>query len=385
MKILYVTGAGKYGAYILSRELFKIWLKHGHEIVFVSYGPDALVEFAQEHKIRVYTLPLVRTFQIFRALRLAKIVKLEKPDVIHACNMLAGRFLCAVASVLSRTPLVLYLGIPQKIYNNNPVIKMVQRFLHRWTVLQARSIISVTHFLAEELRTELSLTPNIDIAVIPIGVDPEQIPEKKYDLTDAFVPHNPVKLVQVARLAPEKGQSTVLHAVRDVIEKGHQVTLDFIGDASYPNYTVFLHNLRNKLGLSAQTVRFLGFHPVSQIYELLQNYDLFLHPSRDEAQGISVLEAMAAGLPVIVANDGGQKEIVINEKTGLWVPPNDPLALSGAIIDLITKPQKMFEMGRAGRRHVTTHLSIEQTELKLIRFYEQLFERFSREGLLLCR
>jgi len=380
MKILYVSAAGKYGTCTLSRDLFNIWIKHGYKIVYVSPFPanDMLLEFAYKHQIPVYFLPLFRTYQLNRALKLAMIARQEKADIVHASNLPPGRFLCRVAALLSNIPLVLYIGVPSGVYNPHRFIRSLQRFIHRWVAATSQGIIAMTQYVAEELRSDLKISEDRQIAVIPAGIDIALIRKKSYlEFRDNGRTKEPIRLVQVARLAPEKGQDTVLRAIKYVLQKGYRISINFIGgDEAYPGYRNYLYRLSQQLDLSPIAVNFLGFHSLWQVYQELAEYDIFLHPSYNEGQGIAVLEAMAAGLPVVASDEGGLKELVVQEKTGLLVASRDYKALAEAIVRLIENPAKCIEMGEAGYQRVKKEFSLEITESKVIKFYEQLASGF---------
>lgn len=373
MKILYVAGVNKYGTYILSRDIFTVWIKHGYDIVFVHPNPEGpMVEFAHKYHIPVYYLALFKIYRIDEVLKLAIIARREKVDVIHACNLPQGRFICRIASFLANTRLVLYIGTEARAFNNS-LIRLLQKLLHRWVIKTADGLISMTNHLVNQLRAELNIPENMEIAVIPHGVDLSLI-KKKNPLE--YMPNSKgdfaIRAVQVARLAPEKGQDIVLRAIAYVLQKGYRISVDFIGDESYPGYEAYLYKLIVELGLPADTSRFLGYHPAAQVYQELAKYDLFLHPSRSEGQGIAVLEAMAAGLPVVASQAGGLKELVVQKVTGLLVPVEDSKALAGAIIWLIQAPARRVSLGEAGYLRAKEKFSLELTESKLIKFYEHL-------------
>lgn len=379
MKILYVAGAGKFGTYVLSCDIFTIWLKHGYDIVLVSPTPEdsLIIEFAHKHRIPVYFIKLFRTFRLDQAIKLAVIARREKVDIIHACLLQPGRFLCGIATLLSGIPLVLFISTPSEIYNPNRVIRWFQKFLHRWAVVTSHSIITMTQYLADQLRSHLKISRTLEITVIPIGVNLSIIRRKEnLEYRQNNEPGNFIRAVQVARLESSKGQDTVLRAVKEIFQKGYKISVDFIGDESYPGYRNYLYHLIAELNLPTGALNLLGYHPLEQVYQELVEYDIFLQLSHREGQGIAVLEAMAAGLPVVASEVGGLKELVVHGKTGLLVPREDHRALAEAIIWLIQNPTKRIEMGEAGFQRAKENFSLEITESKIINFYENLRSKY---------
>jgi glycosyltransferase involved in cell wall biosynthesis len=232
----------------------------------------------------------------------------------------------------------------------------------------------MTQYLADELCDFLGISKKIEIVVIPMGVNLSVI-RKKSKSGDIDLA-KPMRVVHVTRLAPEKGQDIVLRATDYVIKKGYKICVDFIGDETIPGYRDYLFKVIEELHLPDNAFNFLGYHPISQVYRELADYDLFVHPSRSEGQGIAVLEAMAAGLPVVASSVGGLKELVVHGETGLLVSNGDHRALAEAIIWFMLRPAKIMEMGESGYQRVKAKFSFESTEYKIMEFYNRFAARF---------
>jgi glycosyltransferase involved in cell wall biosynthesis len=375
MKIIYVAGVGKYGTYVLSCDLFTAWLKHGYEIVCVGPIPHKLfLEFMEQHRIPFYFIPLIKPFRLDQAWRLAIVARRERVNVIHACNLPGGRFLCRVAGLLANIPVILYLSTSTKVHYANRLVGFMKKIIHRWSVVTAQGLIAMTQYLADELCDFLGISKKIEIVVIPMGVNLSVI-RKKSKSGDIDLA-KPMRVVHVTRLAPEKGQDIVLRATDYVIKKGYKICVDFIGDETIPGYRDYLFKVIEELHLPDNAFNFLGYHPISQVYRELADYDLFVHPSRSEGQGIAVLEAMAAGLPVVASSVGGLKELVVHGETGLLVSNGDHRALAEAIIWFMLRPAKIMEMGESGYQRVKAKFSFESTEYKIMEFYNRFAARF---------
>ena len=104
---------------------------------------------------------------------------------------------------------------------------------------------------------------------------------------------------------------------------------------------------------------------------LLSGFDIVVLPSVCESFSNAILEAMAAGLPVIAARSGGHAELVEHRKTGLLTPPMRPEAIARAILLMIKEPGLMDQMGRAGRLRAQTHFSMDDC----VRSYEEVYSR----------
>jgi glycosyltransferase involved in cell wall biosynthesis len=147
------------------------------------------------------------------------------------------------------------------------------------------------------------------------------------------------------RLVPAKG---VLDLVRAVALLRRRVpALLFVAGSGESSYEERLRGEASRLGVP---VRWLGFR--GNLPLLLPAFDLFVAPSHREALGMAVLEAMAAGLPVVATRVGGLPEAVEEGVSGLLVPRRDPAALSAALGRLLLDDGLAREMGEAGRRRV---------------------------------
>ena len=130
-----------------------------------------------------------------------------------------------------------------------------------------------------------------------------------------------------------------------------------------------IENHVQKLGLS-EKVQFLGYQ--NNILEILRSMDIFILPSLWEGMPNAILEAMAAGLPVVATNVGGTPEVVVDGETGFLVPPRDPEALANAIKLLIDDPELRKKFGQAGRERVERHFTIQETVRKTEELYLRL-------------
>jgi glycosyltransferase involved in cell wall biosynthesis len=135
-----------------------------------------------------------------------------------------------------------------------------------------------------------------------------------------------------------------------------------------------LNQLARDLGICRQ-VRFLG--EVAEIGELLGRARMFVLPSLTEGISLSLLEAMAQGLPVVTTSVGGTPEVVVDGQSGLLVPPADPERLAAAMLKIWSDPNLSRRMGAAGRQRVEQDFNVAITTAK----YESLYQELSRAPL----
>ncbi|HEX5473905.1 MAG TPA: glycosyltransferase [Vicinamibacterales bacterium] len=152
------------------------------------------------------------------------------------------------------------------------------------------------------------------------------------------------RVLTVANLRAEKGHDVLIDAVARVSRA--TVAFDLAGDGPCRSAL----EARARARGVADRVRFLGHR--DDVPQLLAQADAFVLPSRTEAFPNGLVEAMAAGLPVIASGVGGISELVEDGVTGLLVPPGDPGALAAAVDRLAADPQAAWAMGAAARRLV---------------------------------
>ena len=191
---------------------------------------------------------------------------------------------------------------------------------------------------------ELGVDPQ-RVHVIPNGVDLECFDSAGRESRSGLaLPEGAVVFGVVGRLEPEKDHGTLLHAFRDLVDRGRSVHLLLVGDG----------RLRGELELLARSldlersVTFLGTR--SDIPELLRALDVFVLSSVHEGVPLSVVEAMAAGKPVIATDVGGLRLLVKPDDSGLLVSPGDRAALATAMSTLAANAELRARMGERGRQ-----------------------------------
>lgn len=176
-----------------------------------------------------------------------------------------------------------------------------------------------------------------------------------------------VRLLMVSRLKPHKGVHLAIEALARLPDE--QYTLQIVGDGP-PEYEKYLRERARALGVSHRVV-FRGAVPPDQVASVYRSSDLFLLPSYEEAFGIVLLEAMAAGVPVVASRVGGIPDVVEDGVSGKLVPPGDPEALARAIWESSADPGQRKLRTATAREHAA-RFSLEQGIGALTDRYEQL-------------
>lgn len=274
-------------------------------------------------------------------------------------------------------------GLKRCAFFRGPVVGTVHGFdLHVWSKLQPAHIFpghlaSVdvftfgSRFMLERFKTKAIHGPRHYLN--PLGIHTDEF---------ATAPRSPsagsegVTVLSVGRLVPFKGHAQALRAfarfVRDSPVSRYLIAGD--GPEKEP-----LQQLARNLGIQ-NLVTFLGSQTISQVKALLAKADIFLFPSitadngSQEGQGIALLEAQAAGLPVIACDTGGISENLAPNVSAFLVPENDLDAMANRLRDLALSPQRRIAMGAAGQDFVRTHRDETSTQRRWLELYHGLLE-----------
>jgi len=180
--------------------------------------------------------------------------------------------------------------------------------------------------------------------------------------------HRTIRILTVARLVSEKGLEYGIRSIKEVLKRNSSAKIQYniVGDGEQKSQ---LEELTRTLDLTG-VVKFLGSLDQSGVRKTLQQADVFLLPSINEALPVSLMEAQATGLPVVASNVGSVDKVVNNEKSGFLVPERDVDALAERLGYLIEHPEIWPEMGRAGRAYVEANYDINKLNDRLVEIYQ---------------
>lgn len=162
-------------------------------------------------------------------------------------------------------------------------------------------------------------------------------------------PADKIVIATVGNIRRVKGHDVFVKAAATIAAQFPKATFSIAGDVLEPDYFAELEVLVRSLNLSGR-FRFEG--GIADVQEYLSNADIFVLPSRSEGFSNAIIEAMAASLPVVVTDVGGNAEAVTDGVNGYVIPADDASALSAGIARLLLDPAKAAEMGAAGKEKV---------------------------------
>jgi glycosyltransferase involved in cell wall biosynthesis len=195
------------------------------------------------------------------------------------------------------------------------------------------------------------------------------------DWDTAFMPAKPPGasvVATVGNIRRVKGHDVFIKAAASIAAQFPHVSFNIAGDVLEPDYFVELQTLIRDLNLSDR-FHFVG--GVSNLREYLSTADIFVLPSRSEGFSNAIVEAMAASLPVVATDVGGNTEAVTDWVNGFIVPSEDPAALAAAITRLLSDPPKAQEMGAAGKKLASEKFTTEAMMHQITIAYANLLTR----------
>ena len=312
--------------------------------------------YPDEHPIRAFIDGLI----FFR--KTVKTIKEIKPDIVHAQNI-TNSIPAYIAWRKSRIPYTIC--IHGNLELMGPFLPtFLQRFWPKFPHIKAAAqIITLTNEMSTLFEKKLGKKP----AVIPNGVDlkrfyPAEKNEKKKSASSV--------ILTLSRIDNKKGLEYAIESMTKIHTKFPTAKLMIVGDGEYRSE---LEKLVEKNMLSA-TVEFPGLIPNSEVPAYLRNADLFLLPSLYEGLPLTLLEAMACGLPIISTPVSIAPEIIATWKNGYIIPFKSPDAISESVIDLLSNPDKRRQCSENSYRAAKETLSWEKVGKHYAELYQFILE-----------
>ncbi len=299
--------------------------------------------------------------------RLRGAIRHHRPDIVHT-NSLKADLLGGLAARLAGIPVVWH--IHDRIASDYLPGRMVW-LLRRLSRHVPKAVIANSQCTLETLYLPTSKPKIIAYPGIPDPMAgrlpfPEQ-PSARQPRTVSGA-----TVILVGRISPWKGQDVFIRAAAIVNRTRPDVHFNIVGSVLFGEeaYETEIRQLVQKLGLE-KVISFLGFR--KDVPDLISKADLLVHASTSpEPFGQVVVQAMAAGKPVVATRGGGVVEIVAEYETGLLVPMGDADAMAAAILMILANPAQAAAMGTAGRQRYLKHFTIQTTIDSIQPLYESI-------------
>ena len=341
---------------------------------------DILREF-KETEVEFFYYPRKgRIFDIFTIFWLRKIITDFKFDIVHThsnkgnfhgrlAGLLAGKKVSIVTThhdlgdlIFSKTPFLSKASASRPGIQRPPYMNVVYSLVYPFFNVRLNSLNSKIITVSHIVKKVYSAEPDNTLFETVYAPYDETIFKSSYQ----GLRSERIVLGVVGRLEKQKGHLCLLRAFSELIRSHGNLFLIIIGDGT----------LRNEIDLFIEKNHLKSYVVVRGNLphgaDLYDGIDIYIQPSLLEGCSITLLEAMGTGIPIIASDVGGPKELIIPNKTGLLVPPNDPAALKAAILGLMDNKKKALGLGKAGNERALQHFSSQIFIDKMSRIYQAL-------------
>lgn len=326
--------------------------------------PGWLQDRLRELELPFHRIPWRRWYDLKLPRALAQLVRAEGVDVIHS-HLPDQNFYSCLAARLTGCPMIATYHGPVELTNS----QALRHELKLKLVKSTAAAVTVVCNCVGEMLLDLGF-PHSKIERIYNGVDLSSCKGADGRLRRELGLGPDVPIIgMVANIRPPKGHEFFIRAARLVADRYPQAFFVISGDL-HETLAPPLFDLANSLGLN-EHLKFLGFR--SDVPNLMAEMDMFVLPSTSEGFPLVVLEAMAAGRPVVATRCGGVEEIIENGLDGVLVPVADSGEIAREICSLLGDRQRAAALGTAARRSVRDKFSVEA----MITSYERLYERIA--------
>jgi glycosyltransferase involved in cell wall biosynthesis len=369
MRIFFLsTSMGMGGADSQLLSAAQVMRSRGHNVIIVSLtalGPMGLQ--ARAMGIRTESLDMRRGFPDPRGLvRLARLVRAWRPDVLHS-HMVHANLMARALRLIAPIPALV--STIHNIYEGGRLRMAAYRLTnglvdHMTIVSQA----AADRFVGD------GIVPRELLTVVPNGVDTELIrgvpAGTRESLRHSLGLGCEFVWLAVGRFEIAKDYPNLLRAFARVRAQAPHAVLLLVGRGSLQRET---EALATELGLGG-AVRFLGVR--SDVPLVMSAADAYVMSSAWEGMPMVLLEAAAAGLPIVATTVGGNHEVVLNKATGFLVPPRDEKALASAMLRLGgLSDARRRSMGERGHEHIRTHYGLSRVAERWVEIYREVLVR----------
>jgi N-acetyl-alpha-D-glucosaminyl L-malate synthase BshA len=337
------------GSGAVATELGIALAARGHEVHFISYRqPFRLPSFLPRvffHEVQVGAYPLFEypPYDLALAVQMHEVVKMHGVEVLHCHYAIPHATSAWIAREMLRAEhsdvavVTTLHGTDITLVGQDPSFHAITKF----SIEKSDRITAVSDYLRDETFNAFHCT-GCRVAVIPNFVDPAVYDRSLYSRSELlpFAGDRKV-LMHISNFRAVKRVRDIVRIFAKVAAKTPSV-LVMVGDG--PERPAAEDEVR-ALGVG-DSVFFLG--KIETVAPLLASADVFLLPTSSESFGLSALEAMASGVPVVGSDSGGLPEVVTNGVTGLLYPVGDVDSMAAGVLSIVTDPARQADMGAAG-------------------------------------
>ncbi len=370
MKIAIVCYPTHGGSGVVASELAIGLARRGHEIHIVSYAqPFRLRSFHQNifvHEVGVSSYPLFKypPYALGLATKLVELVEDCDLELIHAHYAIPHAASAYLAKQILDSRRVKTITT---LHGTDITLVGADQSFHRvikFTIEKSDGVTAVSNYLKQRTTEEFDIRR--EIRVIYNFIDTRRsAPERNECSRETYAPGGEKILMHASNFRPVKRVGDVVRIFAKLREK-LSAKLILIGDGPE---RIFIQQLVRELKLGDQ-VYFLGEQ--DHLEPLFFCADLFLLPSEQESFGLTALEAMACGVPVIGARTGGLPEVITHGETGFLYPIGEINSMVNNALDLLSNPEKHELFRRQARKRAAEFFNADQIIPQYEAYYEEI-------------
>lgn len=346
------------GSGVVATELGKALAEKGHEVHFISYAfPHRLNHFVDKiyyHEVEISSYPLFehQLYGLALTSKMLEVIEYEKLDLLHVHYAIPH----ATSAYLAK----------QIIRKNNSDIKIITTLhgtditlvglepsflpLVKFSIEESDGVTAVSRYLKEQTLTNYNIKTNIEVIYNFIDTSLYKVnPDKQ--MRENIAPNGEKILIHTSNFRQVKRVSDTIR-ILDLVKKEIPAKLVLVGDG--PDRSE-CERLTRELDLN-DDVKFLGKQ--DGLEEILNCADIFLMPSQSESFGLSALEAMSCGLPVVSSSVGGLPELIRHNETGYIAEFGDVKRMARYTIDLLKNEKKYKAFSENSRARAVNNFDI---------------------------
>ena len=347
----------------------------------VGAGEESMAFVAEQRGVRIETLDdLHREIAPLRdlrtILRLARLIRSERPTILHTHTAKAGAVgrIAALLAGDARPPVIVHTfhGHVLRGYFN-PALTAAFRLLERLLARVATKLVAVSPEVRDDL-VALGVAPAAKFAVVRLGIELDERVDYDEEGRKATrrllgIPPDAFVVGWIGRMTAVKRTEDIARTLQALVERGVNGYLCLVGDG--PDRTR-LERRMHELGVAKRCL-FVGYQEnVARFYDAM---DVLLLTSVNEGTPVSVIEALAAGRPVVATRVGGVSDVVRDGVDGFLAEVADVESLAARLAELAGDPELRTRMGNAGRAHVVDRYAVERLVDDIDRLYRSLLPR----------
>lgn len=365
------------GSGVLATELGKYLAKKGHQVHFITYSQPVRLDILEPniyyHEVNVQDYPLFeyQPYELALSSKMVNVAEKYKLDVLHVHYAIPHAYAAFMAKQILgskgiKIPIITTLhGTDITLVGKNPTYKPAVTF----SINHSDVVTSVSESLKKDTLKLFDVKKNIEVIHNFIDLELYNVDG---ECKKSFAPAGEKLICHISNFRPVKRIQDVV-AVFNIIQKDVDAILLMIGDGPEKEKA---RQQANELGIG-EKVKFLG--KTTEVERILCMSDLFLLTSEKESFGLSALEAMAAGVPVISSNTGGIPEVNIDGYSGYTANVGDIKTMGSRAVKLL-KDEDLFETFKAQARLQAEKFSIDIIGPKYTALYKMAREKLLAEA-----